>query len=226
MAFCMPEESKTAVVILANGQLDDIPAIRRRLATLNNPIVLAADGGSRHAQALGLRVQAVIGDMDSLDAQELAALRTAGADVRQAPRHKDESDLELALLYAAEMPVPRLVVLAAFGGRMDATLANVQLLLDPRLAGRRVELWQSRQTAWLIRPPGEDLPGQPGDTLSLIPLGGPAKDIVTYGLQYPLDHEDLPAGPARGLSNMLQGENPRVNLASGALLAIHTPGRA
>jgi thiamine pyrophosphokinase len=226
MVFDMPETSLATAIMLANGDLDDIPQIRLRLAVLEHPVVISADGGSRHAQALGLKVQAVIGDMDSVDGQELEALRSAGATVRQARPDKDESDLELSLLYAAGLPVSRVVILAAFGGRIDASLANVQLLLDSRLAGMRMELWHASQTAWLIRPPGETVPGLPGDTLSLIPLGGPALDVSTYGLQYPLNHESLLLGPARGLSNVLRVEAARVDLASGALLAVHTPGRA
>src|SRR3972149_51102 len=49
-----------------------------------------------------------------------------------------------------------------------------------------------------------DLAGRPGDIVSLLPLGD-AAGVTTVGLRYPLDDEDLPAGPARGGSNGREG---------------------
>jgi thiamine pyrophosphokinase len=134
---------------------------------------------------------------------------------------KDETDLELALLNLADEKVKRIVVLGALGGRLDMTISNVLLLTHPRLASLQIELWQGRQTAWLIRPPGGEIRGREGDTLSLIPLDGDAQGITTYDLAYPLQHDTLSYGPARGVSNILSGPVARVEVHSGTLLAIH-----
>jgi thiamine pyrophosphokinase len=62
--------------------------------------------------------------------------------------------------------------------------------------------------------------------LSLLPLGGEAHGIHTTNLAYPLEDEDLPFGPARGVSNLLTAEVATVSLKSGTLIAVWTPGRA
>ena len=209
-------------IVLANGSIDDPATLRKRLKEWGEAQVIAADGGSRHAEILGLDIDAVIGDLDSIDPETRAALIAAGVRIETSSPQKDETDLELALLNLADEKVKRIVVLGALGGRLDMTISNVLLLTHPRLASLQIELWQGRQTAWLIRPPGGEIRGREGDTLSLIPLDGDAQGITTYDLAYPLQHDTLSYGPARGVSNILSGPVARVDVHSGTLLAIHT----
>ena len=213
-------------IIVANGALTGPEVLRARLDGWRDALVIAADGGGHNAVDLGLRVDVVIGDQDSLDAALREHLAEQGAQFETVPAHKDETDLELALLYAARQGVDEMVILGAVGKRLDMSLANILLLTLPELEGRPVRLWDGGQTAWLITPPGDAVRGQPGDTLSLIPLGGPAEGIRTDGLDYPLRDETLMFGPARGVSNVLCSEHAEVRLRAGILLAVHTPGRA
>ncbi len=213
-------------IILANGQLSEPDVIRRHLADLDTGPVIAADGGSVHAEALGLALDAVIGDMDSIPGSLREKLEAQGTTFNQSPSHKDETDLELALLYAIDQGAQSIVILGALGGRLDMSIANIMLLTHPRLITVHIELWVGNQTVWLIRPPGQELTGEPGDTLSLIPLGGDAQGVSTHRLAYPLVDETLVFGPARGVSNVFEGHTARVDLRKGLLLAVHTPGRA
>lgn len=213
-------------VILANGEIGDEAQARRRLEALRGAMVIAANGGSHHARPLGLHPDLVIGDLDSLAPRLRRELDAAGARIEEAPARKDETDLELALLRAVEGGAQHVVVLGALGGRLDMTVANILLLTHPAFEGVRVELWAGAQTAWLVRPPGGPLPGAPGDTVSLIPVGGEAQHVTTHGLEYPLRGEALLVGPARGVSNVIAAAPARVELGGGLLLAIHTPGRA
>ena len=48
------------------------------------------------------------------------------------------------------------VLLGAAGGRLDMTIANLLLLVDPKFRPLRIELWYGSQTAWLLNPPGGD----------------------------------------------------------------------
>jgi thiamine pyrophosphokinase len=187
-------------------------------------IVIAADGGVQHAERLGLEISIVIGDLDSLDEEKNIALKNKNTDVLRVAAQKDETDLELALLYAIEIGVTDIVVLGAFGDRIDMSLSNLLLLTHPSLLAVQIEYWYGRQTAWLIRPPGDEIHGQSGDILSLIPLEGDAEGITTHELYYPLNNEKLEFGPARGISNVLTASVARVELGSGTLIAVHSPG--
>jgi thiamine pyrophosphokinase len=218
--------SAERAIVLANGDLGDAEILRARLRGWNEACVIAADAGSRHAGPLGLQIDVAIGDFDSMSAAERATLSAQGTAIITAPVEKDETDLELALLHAASIDVQRIAVIGALGGRLDMTFANVSLLTLPALEGIHVELWNGAQTAWLISPPGAEIIGQPGDTLSLIPLGGDAAGVITDQLAYPLNGETLAVGPARGLSNILEAETAHITLSAGRLLAVHTPGPA
>jgi len=213
-------------IVLANGSLTDAPRLRARLQGWAGAAVIAADGGLAHAQALGLTVGTVVGDLDSLDPPTRARLQRDDVRLEHHPAEKDETDLELALLTAVRQGADAIAILGAWGGRLDMSIANLLLLLHPALAGIRVELWDGDQTAWVLRPPGGEVGGSPGDTLSLIPLGEEATGVTTAGLAYPLRGETLPIGPARGVSNVLEAAQASVRLTAGALLAIHSPGRA
>ena len=67
------------------------------------------------------------------------------------------------------------------------------------------------------------LAGRPGDFVSLLPIDTVVEDVRTAGLRYPLAGEPLYPGPARGLSNELEGTRASVTTRRGRLLVIETP---
>ena len=213
-------------IILTNGIIEDPSIIRTRLKDWNDAIVIAADGGYLHAEILGLELHTVVGDLDSISKKTGSSFFEQGIRIHSSPAEKDETDLALALLHATSLGVDRILILGAIGGRLDMSIANLLLMTLPSLAKIQVEMWVATQTAWIIRPPGDEVLGQPGDTLSLIPLAGTAKGITTSNLAYPLQNEKLRAGFSRGLSNVLTGSTASIELQEGHLLAILTPGRA
>lgn len=206
-------------VIIANGEPPTADDIGRWLRT--GDTLVCADGGARAALAYRLRPQRVIGDFDSLSDDELRALAQAGAVLERHPTHKDETDLELALRYAATSGSDEIIILGALGGRLDQTVANVMLLAMPILAGRRTLIAAGEEQTFLI-PAGAPFPlfGQRGDVVSLIPFGGDAHGIRTDGLEYPLCDESLLFGPARGVSNVMLGNRATVFLREGRLLCV------
>jgi thiamine pyrophosphokinase len=206
---------KTAV-ILANGDLGDPQRLLARLATIQPDLVIAADGGARHAPGLELRLDVVIGDLDS-GAGDL------GVEVLRHPPDKDETDLELALVHALTWGAETVILLGAVGGRLDMTLANALLLLHPSVGHQHVAIWHGSETAYALRPPGGVIRGRAGDRVSLIPLAGDALGVTTEGLQFGLHGERLAPGPARGLSNRMTAASAEVRMEAGTLLMIHAP---
>ena len=212
-------------VIIANGELNNRPQLEA------GDMLIAADGGARHCLRLGLNPHLVIGDFDSLEPNELAALEQAGAEIVQHPRRKDATDLELALLVARERGATQAVVLGALGARWDQTVANLLLPLSGGLDGLPVRLLDGEQelltlrASHSLRPTEIEICGQPGDTVSLIPLGGDARGVRTQGLEYPLHAETLFFGATRGVSNVLLDKAATISLQTGILLIviIHAP---
>lgn len=206
-------------VIFANGELDH-PEAARALITRSS-LIIAADGGSRHCQALGIIPHILIGDMDSIEPELLQEYEIAGVEIIQFPARKDFNDLELALRLAQERGADEVVVVAALGNRWDHTLVNVLLPAEQAFAGLKISLVDGPQEMLLVHA-GRRLHvlGQPGDTVSLIPLAGDARGITTHGLEYPLAEGELKFGSSRGVSNVLLGTEAEVWLREGLLLCV------
>ncbi len=208
-----------ALLIFANGVLDEVEWIRPYLSQAT--AVWAADGGSRHLFRLGHLPDKVIGDMDSLEPELREWLIRNQVPFDQHPLEKDETDLELALLLAAERPGNDIWLFGMLGGRLDQMLANIFLLNHSALVGKTVQLITPTERAWLVRQQTE-IAGKVGDLVSLIPLGGDAQGVGTTGLQWRLQAETLRFGQARGISNRLTAEKATVTLEEGLLLCVHT----
>ena len=211
-------------LILVNGELFSPGVLRRRIRAETFDLVLGADRGACYAKTLNVTLDAVIGDLDSLS--DSARQSIGNTEFISYPTGKNETDLELTLLYAKEKGAERIIIIGAMGGRMDMTIGNILLITNKNFSSCRVEVWHGEQTGWVIKPPGEDISGHPRDTLSLIPLSGNALGITTEGLEYPLKDAGLAFGSVRGISNLMNKSSAHINLSDGLLLAIHTPGRA
>ena len=194
-------------------------------------LVIAADGGARHAEALGVRLDRWVGDGDSIGEDGLAALVAAGVPLERSRPDKDESDTELAVRAALRLGADGIVVVGALGGpRIDHALANIGLLAMAELADRPAVILDATSRIRLVRGPGTgapaavlSLPGRVGDLVSLLPLGTGVEGVTTHGLAYPLRDEPLPAGPARGLSNVRTAPDAGVAVRLGLLLVVESP---
>lgn len=194
------------------GDLPELPAAA---------LVIAADGGLRLAGPLGLRVDLVVGDLDSVDPADLAAAERAGARVDRHPVAKDRTDLALALDAAVAAGAARITVIGGAGGRADHLLANWLLLAADAYADLEVRAWSRAARTDVVRAGRTcHLYAPVGSLVSLLPVHGTARGVTTTGLAYPLDGEDLAPGTSRGVSNVVAATEATVHLAAGVLLAV------
>ncbi len=216
-------------ILIANGSFAPGPAVDALLhqqATDPSITIIAVDGGANHTQRLNITPSLIVGDLDSVLPTTLTYYQSCGIAVQEYPSDKDETDLELALLEAVQRKANWIRILAAIGDRLDQTLANIDLLALPQLAAIDTKIVSGKQSIWLLEAGEHPLMGEVGDTISLVPFGGPAVGITTHGLSYPLHQETLYKGPARGISNVIADHHPSIILENGKLLVIHTIGQA
>ncbi len=188
------------------------------------PTVVAADGGADRADALGLAVDVVIGDLDSISGERLQELEQRGTRIVRHPAAKDATDLELALDETVTLGARRVLVVASAAGRLDHLLASLLLLGSDRYAALELDAHVGEALVHLIRG-SRTLAGREGELLSLHALGGPAIDVTTLGLAFPLHGETLQPGSSRGVSNVFAGRQATVAVREGVLLAIRpAPG--
>jgi thiamine pyrophosphokinase len=200
------------VVIVASGPGPDV-------GVPDGATVVAADGGLDRARALGLHVDAVIGDLDSVSAEALAAAAASGVRVVRHPAAKDATDLELALDEAVELGARRVLVVASAEGRLDHLLASVLLLGSDRYGELEVDALVGVALVHVVRG-SRTLDGVPGELVTLLAVGGPAAGVTTSGLEYPLADDTLAPGSSRGVSNVFVAHEATVAVRDGVLLAV------
>lgn len=207
-------------LVAGSAPITDRAWIARQIKRQRGPwLAIAANGGRRHLDALGIVPDVAIGDFDSAPATSRAA---AAHEVRH-PREKDETDLELALIHAfVTARVDEVCVIGALGARFDHTLTNLNLgarwarrglsvtLLDGAMRVRFVtrELALEREPLF--------------DTVSMIPHSASVRGIDTEGLAYPLRGGTLFRDRGRGVSNVLVARRGRISVTRGLLMVVET----
>lgn len=204
-------------VVLAAGRVVATSALRQRVAQAD--VVVAADGGARHARVLGLRPDVVVGDFDSVDPGTLRRLE--GVELQHHPRDKDRLDLEVALDEAIARGGRTLVLVGVFGGRIDHQLAALRIGEGRHADGYEVELHGGDAVALPVRA-GQtralDLPA--GVTCSVL-ASQPGTRLTLSGLRFPLEGGAIEPDVGLGISNESSGGEVRVTVhAGGALLVV------
>lgn len=191
----MPKNER-ALLVLLNGDLSApacVLALARRVRG-----ILCADGGARHAIALGLTPQFVVGDMDSLPRPiPQSWVRTCfWYDFSE-----DQSDFEKTLDFARQLGCPRVYVAGALGGRFDHILVNLRLI--ERYSQELDLVLVDSGNARLLKPGHYQYALKNGAIFSLI-SATPRACVTLSGARYPLKNAWLRPG-SQGLSNVATG---------------------
>lgn len=207
------------VLIFVNGYFKTTPFIRRSLTDAD--YIIAVNGGTRHALSVDLIPNVIVGDQDSLSPADRERVVNVGTQFIEFPARKDETDLELALHHAVEKRATEVYLFGALGGRIDHALANVLLLSFPEFERLPIRFFAEQQELFLIRQTARIF-GNPGDLVSILPIGGAAIGVSNSGLEWSLKQETLPPGSPRGISNVLLDTEASITLQQGRLVCIVT----
>jgi thiamine pyrophosphokinase len=207
---------RSAIIFCGGG------AARLEVEVPPGAFVVAADSGLAEAIRLGVRVDLLVGDMDSVAPGDLEAYERAGGAVQRHPEDKDETDLDLAITAAIVAGAGRLTVVGGDGGRLDHLLGNALLLAAPRLAAVEIDGVFGDARLHVVRR-RRDLTGTPGELVSLFALAGPARGVGTEGLRWPLEQATLEPGSTLGISNRFLADRAVVTVDDGVVLMVR-PG--
>lgn len=195
-------------VIFCAAEFD---ALARPLA--EDDFVIAADGGLRHTEKMGIVPQEILGDFDSL------GYTPTGANVF--PVEKDDTDAMLAVRRGLELGYREFVLYGSVdGSRLDHTVANFQTLQFLADRGALGYLVGKDFLITVVKEGAIAFPAGCRGTLSVFCLGSDASDVNLEGLYYPLKNGALTAGFPLGVSNHFTGEPARIAVGQGSLLVL------
>ena len=176
-------------------------------------LVIAADGGVKHTEKLGLTPDAVLGDFDSL------GFVPEGAAVF--PVEKDDTDAMLAIRWGLDRGYDRFVIYGGLDGhRLDHTLANfqaLQYLADRDAVGYLVG---ERYLATVVKNGSLSFQAAAAGILSVFCMGPDATGVTLSGLKYSLKNGTLSSGFPLGVSNHFIGEKSSISVKNGSLLVL------
>lgn len=176
--------------------------------------LVAADSGLQRAHDLGLRVDAVVGDMDSLENKNLLEEYPADAVIRH-PEDKDYTDTELGLQLLRERGCTFTGIFGGGGGRLDH-LAALLSLFDRHDSP---DIWVQDSGVVLAVNSKTALANSRNLTVSFFPVGTETCKMVSTGLKWPLNTLTWKKGDV-GVSNVIVSDEMTVEMKSGRLVLI------
>jgi len=126
--------AKETVFILSGGNTDGIKEILSDYDYWKNTRFIGVDKGAGTLLHLGYPIDLAIGDFDSMNKDDMKAIKMTAKYIEQYASEKDDTDTQLALVRAMEMypQARRYILLGTTGGRLDHFLSNLYLPLEER----------------------------------------------------------------------------------------------
>ena len=193
------------------------PNVRQHLPT--DAYVIAADSGYAHAIAMGFVPNELVGDMDSILAVDLTDAHDSNVLITEYPTDKDLTDTEIAIASALARQSTHITVVSGGGDRFDHVLGMVHSLASCAGTVDITLLIGTARVSYVSYTREFHLATQPGNIVSLLPVGGDAT-VTTTGLQWELDHDTLQSFASRGVSNIATAESVSISVTDGLLAVI------
>ena len=181
-------------------------------------IKIAADGGYKNALRLGVKVDILLGDFDSIGEHKT----DEDVEIIKVPAEKDFTDTQLAVETAIERGADEIVIIGGLSGRLDHTMSNISILED--LSTRRVHALITdgnnrirfiNSTSTLIAKSGYKY-------VSILLASEKAKGVSAEGCKYPLKNAKLQRNVQYAISNEIDGNCALISVRKGAVYIVES----
>lgn len=207
------------VAIVGGGPAQYIP----ELVPENASLWIGADHGAKMLVEKGMPIDVAVGDFDSISISVLSEIKEKAGKTDVHPADKDETDLELALQEAVRQGADSILLYGVTGGRMDHTLANIQLLYPVVQQGMKAVIVDSQNELELKLPGVYNMSHSNAyPYISFIPLSLKVGGLTLEGFKYPLHKREISIGSTLCLSNEIVSDTATVFFEEGILLAVRS----
>jgi thiamine pyrophosphokinase len=201
------EKNKT-ILIIANG--DPPRDVLLKKLVEKSDVIIASDGGSNICYQNNIYPHFIIGDLDSIETRLFSIFKDA--EVIQLI-DQETHDLNKAIGFAKTLKPRLILITAAFGKRLDHSLANL-LLLQNEFKNVPLEFYDDYGQLSIITN-NRQLKLSVGQTVSLFGLL-PVYGLSLSGFRYPLKSRNFPSG-FNGLSNVITSADAQISIKKGFL---------
>ena len=136
------------------------------------------------------------------------------------PTKKDETDTELCIELSDKLKAKEIHLMGALGGRIDHTIANVNLLYYIRKRGIIPKIVSEKEEIYIAMDEEITIDGEIGDIISILPIKNDAKGVTLKNLEYPLENYDMKFSRPLGISNVMTDINCNIKVKEGSIIII------
>lgn len=177
-----------------------------------NDYIIAADGGYGYLQMERTEPHLVIGDFDSI--KEIPH----HPNLIVLPKDKDDTDTMAAVREGLKEGCHTFHIYGGTGGRMDHTLANIQILSYLSIEGKQGFLYGHNYTMTTITDNSVSFGKEQQGFLSIFAQSEKARGVTLQGLKYGLDQAVITNQYPIGISNEFVGKESSITVEKGTLL--------
>ena len=180
--------------------------------------IICADGGYDIALGCGIRPDMLLGDFDSTELSPPEDM-----DIKEFSPEKDYTDLDLAIKTAAEAGFDELLILGGIGGRLDHTVANLQLLYRYDSLFDSLTMMDGLNRCFIVdskKDGSVTLPYEKDSYLSVFSLSETSRGVTIKGAKYNIDDHTLTRNFPLGVSNEFADANAVISVKDGTLLIV------
>ena len=176
--------------------------------------VIAADAGIRYLEQCGITADLVIGDFDSLDDIP------AHSNTKVLSPEKDDTDMFAAIREAIEIGYSVFHIYCGTGGRIDHTIANLQVLAY--LAQNDMQGFLFGKDDVITAITNRKITFEPirSGYISVFSHGEKSEGVFLHGLKYELENAVLTNTFPLGVSNEFIGKESSISVINGTLLIV------
>ena len=183
--------------------------------TVDGDCVIAADAGYQYLKDAEIEADIVVGDFDSLE-----YVPDHPGIVKLNPV-KDETDTWEAVRLGMEKGYREFHLYACTGGRIDHTMANIQLLKSIAEKGGRGYLYDKRSILTVIKDSMISFDDSMSGYISVFSLSDNSMGVSIKGLKYEVEDAVLDNSFPLGVSNEFKGIKSEISVRDGSLLIIY-----
>lgn len=177
--------------------------------------LIAADAGLVYLEQLNQRPHLIIGDFDSLHQIPKQP------NVITLPVEKDDTDMGIAVQEGLRRGYQQFYLYGGCGGRMDHTLANIQLMAKIEKQGAHALLFGNQQVIQMLSGPGELCFSQNAKGgISVFAYSETCTGVSEEGLYYTLQDYTMTSDTPLGVSNSFIGKEAKIALGEGMLMIV------
>lgn len=208
------------ICIILNGEIKNYDYINSIISNESYDYIICSDGGANHAYNMNILPDYIIGDLDSTSKDIIDYYKSKNVEFKKFPIKKNETDTELSIKLSEKLMAKQIDLIGALGGRIDHTIANINLLYYIRKRGIKPRIITDKEEVYIVIDEEVSIDGKEGDIVSILPIRNDAKGITLKNLEYPLENQDIEFSTPLGISNVMTDSSCNIKVNEGSIIII------